>query len=112
MTRGACLLLAAFQTRSFSAIERLYSAWGGGPVVRGGDEEAGKGVRMALEWAKGGGVKRGDGGNLSVTRRASGNERTPGNIYVLHKEPPYVSNPSRTYDATTHAHTTCPKSPL
>lgn len=93
-----------------------------------------------------GGKRRGerrtreDGGNLSVTRRASGNERTPGNVYVLHKEgppcvplrsrararalvplacltapcrttsrratssplrpPPYVSNPSRTYDAT------------
>lgn len=29
---------------------------------------------------------------MSVTRRASGNERTPGNVYVLHKEgPPLVS---------------------
>lgn len=107
-----------------------------------------RGVEKDARNRREGGKRRGerrtreDGGNLSVTRRASGNERTPGNVYVLHKEgppcvplrsrararalvplaaprratprhaaprratsfplrpPPYVSNPSRTYDAT------------
>lgn len=118
-------------------------------MARGGTW-GGKGREEPTRWGREGGrgdreKRRGerrtreDGGNLSVTRRASGNERTPGNVYVLHKEgppcvplrsrararartralvplasraaprratssplrpPPYVSNPSRTYDAT------------
>lgn len=52
----------------------------------GGDREKRRGERRTRE----------DGGNLSVTRRASGNERTPGNVYVLHKEgPPCVPLRSR-----------------
>jgi len=106
---------------------------GGRKGTRGTDVERGRG---GAEGESDGGKRDGtreDGGNLSVTRRASGNERTPGNVYVLHKEgpplvspfcfrarararalvplfaaprcsaprpPPYVSNPSRTYDAT------------
>lgn len=97
------------------------------PTLRGGG-----GAEGESDGGKRDGTRE-DGGNLSVTRRASGNERTPGNVYVLHKEgpplvspfcfrarararalvplfaaprcsaprpPPYVSNPSRTYDAT------------
>lgn len=71
VTRGACLLLAAFQTRS-SSYTLYILAWGGGHGVRGGD----RGRREKLErCGNGQGVKREDGGNLSVTRRANGNER-------------------------------------
>lgn len=60
--------------------------WGG----KGREEPAGGGKRRGERRT------REDGGNLSVTRRASGNERTPGNVYVLHKEgppscPPWLS---------------------
>lgn len=105
---------------------------GGRKGTRGTDVERGRGAEGESDGGKRDGTRE-DGGNLSVTRRASGNERTPGNVYVLHKEgpplvspfcfrarararalvplfaaprcsaprpPPYVSNPSRTYDAT------------